>query len=186
MKKKLIYIELLLFVILFGCGKNKEMSDVKAEFETTYSKQKTLSILKESKEIKLLQQDDAYGEWGGDVDVIRVYLHKRNTYADYNRYEGRNAILPPPHEMDREWFEYKTHTIKMDSLKLNEKEKTLVEIAITNLLKNKLRNNNIPVYGIFNSVVSIDSSLVLNDLHSFEWKSFIELKESLKHKRIIG
>lgn len=182
MKKQLKYIILLLVLIPFGCGKDTTTSDKQTEFEATYAKQKTLGILEEMEEIELLQQDDAYGEWGGDVDMIRIYSHEGNSYANYNRYEGKNTPLPPPHEMDKEWYKYKTHTIKIDSLKLNEKEKHLVEVAIINLLINKLRNNNIPLDGIFNSAISKDSSFVLNDYNSFDWHSFIELKASFESK----
>ena len=72
----------------------------------------------------------------------------------------------------------------MDSLKLNKKEELLVEIAIINLLKNRLRNNNIPLNGIFNSAISKDSSLILNDYNSFEWNSFVELKARLEQRKL--
>lgn len=150
--------------------------------KTPTPSKKTLGTMDEIGGIELLQEDEAYGEWGGDVDLIRVYLYEGSLYADYHRYVGRSGALPPPDEMNRKWYEYKILQIKMDSIELNEMEKQLVELSIANLVKNKLRNNRIPVIGIYNSVISEDSSLVIMDYNSFEWRTFGELKASLKDK----
>ncbi len=169
-------------IILFGCVNDNSKSNKQSEFESQHSDQKMLGILDEMSEIEFLREDNKYGEWGGDIDLIRIYRYNDNTYADYLRYVGRNIPLPPPGEMDKKWYEYKTLETKIDSIKLSIKEKQLIEISIINLLKNKLRNENIPFDGIYNSVISKDSSIVIMDYNSFDWKSFVELKTSLKKK----
>tara|TARA_R110000868_G_scaffold411291_1_gene702871 strand:- start:253 stop:912 length:660 start_codon:yes stop_codon:yes gene_type:complete len=178
MKKLIQYSNLIFIIMILGCTNNHS----KPKIESKYSEQKILGILDETSEIELLREDDKYGEWGGDIDLIRIYRYNKNTYADYLRYVGRNIPLPSPNEMEKKWYEYKTLETKIDSIKLNINEKQLIEISIINLLKNKLRNENIPVYGIYNSAISKDSSIVVKDYNSFDWKSFVELKTSLKKK----
>lgn len=71
----------------------------------------------------------------------------------------------------------------IDSIKLNQFDKDLVEKAILELLNNKLRNpSGFPHSGIFNSVVSKDSSLVIMDYPSIDWKYFQKLKHELINK----
>lgn len=136
-------------------------------------------------EIEISHTDDRYGEWGGDSDIIIIYSKGNDVFANYSRYLGSSEPPMPPkeNEKSKKWYEYKELEKKIDSIKLNDEEKQLVESSVTELLKHKMSNENMLAHsGIYNRVVSKDSSLIISDYPSFEWKSFQTLKNKLIKK----
>jgi len=184
MKKLTNYFTIIFIALLISC--TNEKSDSKKGFETDYkdSEEIKLGILSEISKIEFLREDDKYGEWGGDVDVIDIYKYKDEIFANYKRYVGKTTPPPPPDDtkMNKKWYEYKSLENKIDSIKLSENEKKLVETIFSDLLKNKMKNDNIPIDGYYNSVIASDSSLVIIDYNSFEWSSFMDLKTELTKK----
>jgi hypothetical protein len=155
------------------------------KIEKDISTENILNYIDTFNEIEISQTDDKYGEWGGDSDIIRIYSDGENILADYSRYLGSMEPPTPPKEnkIPKKWYEFKKLEFKIDSIKLNIFEKQLVEIAVLDLLQNKIRNEtSFSNFGINNRIVSKDSSLIINDYNSIKWKSFQKLKNELDKK----
>jgi hypothetical protein len=136
-------------------------------------------------DLEITHTDDKYGEWGGDTDVVHIYYNGENMLVDYSSYLGsmESPSPPKPNEKPQKWYEYKKLDFKVDSLKLNPDEIQLVQTSILDLVKYKIENpERISHSGIYNSVVSKDSSLIIKNYPSFEWESFQKLKRLLKTK----
>ena len=136
-------------------------------------------------QIEFAQTDDKYGEWGGDTEIILVYSDGKKYYANYAKHLGSQEPLIAPIENKeiKKWYEYKKLDFKIDSVKLDQNKIALVENAILGLVKQKIQN---PSYishsGIYNSVITRDSSLVIDDFPSGKWLDFQKLKNSLTKK----
>jgi len=168
----------------FGTKSVQAKSFENNEQETKSSK-KPLDYIDIVNEIELLHTDDKYGEWGGDTDLILIYSNENQYFANYSRYLGsvEPPLTPKENEKPKNWYEYKKLEFKVDSLKLNQSDKELIEKTILELLKNKLRNpTSFSHSGISTKIISKDSTLVIIDYPSIEWKSFQKLKKVLKKK----
>lgn len=160
-----------LFVFLVSC--QNDNSENKLKFIDTYTC------------LELMHTDDTYGEWGGDTDIIWVYTSGTDYFANYRRYLGSNQPPPPPpppkeNEKPKKWYDYQKLEIRKDSIQLNKHTEKLVEEAIFELFKNKIKNTQgFSHSGISNSVVLGDSTFIIYDYPSIEWQKFHELKNML-------
>jgi hypothetical protein len=136
-------------------------------------------------QIELAHTDDKYGEWGGDTDIILVYSDGKKYYANYSKYLGSYETPKPPkppneNEKVKKWYEYKKLEQKIDSIELNSESIQLIKDAIIYLTEEKITNSSFPSNaGISNSVISRDSSLIIDNYPSDEWKPFQQLKSKL-------
>ncbi|OQD41886.1 hypothetical protein BUL40_13615 [Croceivirga radicis] len=179
--KNLVLI-LYFLTILSGC---KESSKNELDSNREIKEKISLEYVDEWNQIELTQTDDKYGEWGGDSDIITIYSDGKTLYANYSRFLGSLAPPPPPaeNEESKKWFEYKELDFKIDSIKLDKEKIKLVENAIVGLIKQKIQNQSyISHSGIYNSVITRDSSLIIDDFPSGKWITFQELKESIINK----
>ena len=176
-------VSILYFVsILVGCG---ESSKKNLNSNGELKEKNSLEYVDKWNQIELAQTDDKYGEWGGDSDIITIYSDGKALYANYSRYLGSLDPPPPPRENEEPkiWFEYKELDFKIDSIKLDEGKIKLVEKAIVDLIKQKIQNrSHFSHSGINNSVITRDSSLVIDDFPSGKWLTFQKLKESIINK----
>ncbi|MRT16168.1 hypothetical protein F3C99_04280 [Vitellibacter sp. q18] len=195
MKNLKVILTILILTTLLACNENSTTEKI-TKTKTTETQQKNKSSNTENivsdkllsyigflNEIVISHTDDKYGEWGGDTDLIKIYSDGNEIYANYYRFIGSSKPPMPPkkEEKSKKWYEYKTLESKIDSIKLNEHEKQLVVNAIVELLKSKLNNEDFPAHsGIYNRVISKDSSLIINDYPSIKWESFQKLKTELK------
>lgn len=132
------------------------------------------------KEIELIHTDDECGEWGGNTETILVY---RNEYDGQLFIEYKKRIMdcdedPITYNERKDYDEKKTIKSTSNDIKL-------ISLCIKELTDMKLSRSYsssiVPHSGIFNKVVSHDSTLIIEDYPSKEWPTFEKLK-----KRIIG
>ncbi len=148
-------------------------------------KSNLLNCIDSLNEIEISHTDDKYGEWGGDTDLILIYSDGNELYAKYSRYLGSdNSPLPPDeNEEPKKWYEYGKLEFTIDSIRLNYSDKELIEKVIFELLKSRLRNpTSFTNGGIYNYVVTKDSSLIIQDYPSIKWENFQKLKAKLKNR----
>ena len=172
---------LILGISFTSCAEKRTEKKTEKDVNT----EKVLSYIDTFNEIEISQTDDKYGEWGGDSDIIHIYSDGENILADYSRYLGSMEPPMPPKENEKpkKWYEYDKLKIKIDSIKLDTYEKKLVEEAILDLMKNKIRNRtSFSNFGFHNRVITNDSSLIISDYSSIKWKSFHKLKNELTKK----
>jgi hypothetical protein len=139
-------------------------------------------------EIKLSHADDRYGEWGGDTDLILIYSDGNEIYAKYSRYLGSVNPPPPPKENEGPIIGYEHLKLEftIDSIKLDYSDRELIEKTIFELLKSRLRNSTALSHsGVYNYVVSKDSSLMVLDYPSIKWENFQKLKAKLVNRNAI-
>ena len=192
-----ILLKIVILLLITSCDniKSNKKSDIdKKKFldtesvendEKISSSEKFLKFIDTINEIEISHTDDKYGEWGGDTDIILVYSNGNQFFANYSRYLGSAEPPSPPKENEKQkkWYQYKELAFKIDSIKLNQSDKKLIEKTILELLKNKLRNpTSFSNSGINNKIISKDSSLVISDYPSIEWKNFHKLKSVLNKK----
>lgn len=135
----------------------------------------TLKIIDSMQELHLKQNDEKCGEWGGDIVEIRIYknLNNENIYADYKK-----TIIDCK---DPDSYEIQPEIIKKNNIHLNENHLNLVEKSILELVQYKLSAKRwISHSGHINTVISKDSTLLIEDYSQFKWptfKKFITLVE---------
>ncbi|MFB9054629.1 hypothetical protein ACFFVB_16190 [Formosa undariae] len=182
---------LLIFIIgvLFAnCANKKDepTSETQRDLEKAQNEnQIELEYIDRWNQIELAQTDDKYGEWGGDSDIILIYSDGEKVFANYSRYLGsyEPPIPPKENEKQKKWYEYKKLERNIDSIELSFDQILLIENAILELTKTKIKSEtNISHSGIVNSVISKDSSLIIKDYPSNKWKSFQRLKNSIMEK----
>lgn len=145
-----------------------------------------LQSIDEWQELKLIQTDDRYGEFGGNTFIFLLYRESDSDalFADYKELEGSKEPPPPPNpdSIIKPWYNYKP-IVEKKSLKLSTAEKKLVENSILELTVSKLANKDeLSHSGISNSVINRDSSLVIIDYPSIEWSNFRKLRQSILEK----
>lgn len=179
MKVKHYFLMALLFA-LFGCKNQKSSSSIDVSLFGSIDLGKTL----------LLEHTDArFGEWGGNTFQITIYRIGNNEtlFADYKELEGSPKPPPPPQpgtlieDLPR-WY-FKPIIQKKLKVKLLESDKTLVEQAILELVKENLRNDKFLGHpGTSNYVEISDSSLMIYDYPSSAWPNFQKLKQSILNR----
>ena len=189
-----ILLKFLILIFITSCentetNKNSELlendSIVKDDRLKSNSTKKYLNYIDIVNEIEISHTDDKYGEWGGDTDLILIYSDGKHYFANYSKYLGSAEPPLPPKENEKpkKWYEYGELEIKIDSIRLTKSDKELIEMTIFELIENKLRNPTAFTHsGIYNSIISRDSTLIINDYPSIEWKKFQELKKVLIEK----
>ncbi|MCB0539126.1 MAG: hypothetical protein KDC52_05655 [Ignavibacteriae bacterium] len=183
---KRILLALLIGILLANCAdKNNEPTDLTNLEKAQGGNETKLEFIEEWNQLELTQTDDKYGEWGGDTDRILIYFNEKNIFADYSKYLGSKEPPMPPKENEKpkKWFEHKKLDYKIDSVKLNTYQLELIEKAIIELTKLRINSKSHPFSSEFvNSVISSDSSLILKNYQSNQWKSFQKLKKSIIDK----
>lgn len=177
-----------LLLTLLSCKPNTNTSfrpESELEFNGEY-----LKSLDSYQEIILIQTDDRLGEWGGNTFIVKIYIERdaETIVADYKELEGtREPPLPPsPNESSDSidnWFGHKSIITEINKIKLTENDKKLIEDAIIELIKHKIRNtDSFGHSGISNRIMYKDSSLIVEDYPSIKWSNFQKLKKSLLEK----
>ena len=140
--------------------------------------------------LELLQQDDKCGEWGGDIERIKIFWEsekwKSRKLLGYYIKEAYNCDT-----LSRVGYMYDEAipTIyQSKEIELTNQQIELLKEVIMDLTEHKL-NNHLPFghSGIVNIVRvkgkdSISNNLYIRDYPSFRWNKFHKLKnEILKH-----
>ncbi|MEG3660194.1 hypothetical protein V5097_22480 [Arenibacter palladensis] len=176
-------ITIFLVTVLVGCSNQSKKEELNNE--TNILKNTSLEYIDEWNQIELAHTDDKYGEWGGDSDIILIYSDGKNLYANYSKYLGSRKPPAPPdlNKKPKKWYEYKKLDFKIDSIIIDKNKTDLVENAILELVKQKVYNStSFSHSGIKNSVITRDSSLIINDFPSNKWLTFQKLKNFLIKK----
>ncbi len=185
---KKILLAFIIGVLFANCTNKKDnpTTEYPKDLEKIQSDSKTeLQYIDRWNQIELSQTDDKYGEWGGDSDIILIYSDGEKVFANYSRYLGSYEPPMPPEENEKpkKWYEYKKLEVKIDSIELSDDQIGLIENAIIELIKTKIHSETYPSHsGIVNSVISRDSSLIIEDYPSNKWKSFQQLKNNITKK----
>lgn len=173
--------------ILFAdCADKKDKPEATEVIKSDEAKsEKEIEYIDRWNQIELAQTDDEFGEWGGNSDIILIFSDGEKLYANYSRYLGTYEPPKPPKENEilKKWYDYEELESKIDSVELNSEQIELVENAILELTELKINSKSYPANaGIVNKVISRDSSLIIEDYPSKEWKSFQNLKKSITEK----
>ena len=184
MKDEIMRGLLVIFTTVFalvGCNGNqkKDLNDT-VKFESNTSEKvkvkedASLNIVDMYQDITLRQRGDECGEWGGNSTEIRIYknIQTQLILADYKK-----TIIDCK-------APYKDSDIKeINAIALDKAELKLIEESIAQLTDHKLSTKQeIAHSGISNSVVSRDSSLIIEHWPSFKWSKFRELIKTLEEK----
>lgn len=136
-----------------------------------------LSRVDETSSIELIRRNDRCGEWGGDIEIISIYRKGvKGLYADYSI--NTSACDHPELSIDS------TKIFQKRGQLLDEKTEELVNESIGQLIKASKASSD-EIYfghaGIRNRVIISDSSLIIDDYPSIQWRTFERLvKEILK------
>ncbi|WP_417887965.1 hypothetical protein [Zunongwangia sp.] len=183
--KKVVLI-LLIGILFANCAdKNEKLETTEINKSGNITSEKKLKYIDRWNQIELAQTDDELGEWGGNSDIIIIYSDGEKIYANYSRYLGSYQPPKPPKENEEpnKWYKYKELEDKVDSIELNNVQIELIENAILELTKLKINSkSSFSHSGIINRVISRDSSLIIRDYPSKEWKAFQNLKKSITEK----
>lgn len=143
--------------------------------------------IRPSNELYLIQKNDKYGEWGGDTYLIKVYRERDESplIIDYIEYQGMPGPPAPPHPDSipnsyLEWLDQQPVSRSTRNIRASNEHRDMLSSAILELVN--LRANNpeyISMAGISNQVISSDSSLIIQDYSSTEWKGFQLLRAKL-------
>lgn len=127
--------------------------------------------------LELRQINDKCGEWGGDIETIKVFHKSQKLFGYYTREIYNCDSLS--------WVGYENPIIsRTKDIEFTQKQTNLLKKAILDLTENKLKNV-LPLehYGINNTVeiMGKDESLkiFLYDYPSFKWNKFHKLKDNL-------
>ena len=115
--------------MFISCKENTTNSDLEHEIKN----------LDQVNDLKLIQTDDRFGEWGGNTFVLRIYKdHNQKTFmADYEEFAGSKEPPPPPktdkvNDSMKVWYEHKPMVMEKKGIKLPaEKITALLAIAET-------------------------------------------------------
>ena len=155
------------------------------------SDQNILGVIDNWQDLKLIQTDDRFGEWGGNTYIIRIYKNSNSElFADYKELKGSIEPPPPPPFNDSTkylpWYSYKPLIDQKNHIKLKNKQIHLILDAISGLSKQRLSNENFSHSGIMNEVILKDSSIYIRDYPSYKWVEFQKLKKWLTKKCRVG
>ncbi|PNW27013.1 hypothetical protein [Formosa algae] len=183
--KKILLI-LIIGILFANCADKKDKLEATEIIKSDKAKsEKEIEYIDRWNQIELAQTDDEFGEWGGNSDIIVIFSDGEKLYANYSRYLGSYKPPKPPkeNEIPKKWYEYKELESRIDSVELNSEQIELIENAILELTELKINSKSYPAHsGIVNTVISRDSSLIIEDYPSKEWKSFQNLKKSITEK----
>jgi hypothetical protein len=177
------------------------LKDKKTDLLAVYAEERLLKLTHNELSLKEIfrladtlifrQHNDKCGEWGGDVEIIKIYCkknyakgrNKEELFAIYQKNEyDCNSLESFPYESD---IKSKKHFF--GPKQLNNESAKIAEECILDLLKHKLTNNNaIGHAGITNTVELKGSiafvkepSILIDDYPSFGWRKFHLLKMEL-------
>lgn len=183
--KKILLI-LIISNLFANCTVKNDKLDSTKIIQTDKAKsEKNIEYIDSWNQIELAHTDDELGEWGGNSDIILIYSDGKKIYANYSRYLGSYDSPNPPNESEKtkKWYEYKKLEKTIDSVELNSKQIELIQSAIIELTKLKINSkSSFSHSGIINSVISSDSSLIIEDYPSKKWAEFQKLKKSIMNK----
>jgi len=185
---KNILLKFFIGILLAGCvdRNDKIEKNQSKNFDITdNNKSAELRYIDKWNSIELAHTDDKYGEWGGDTEIIKIYSDGKEYYANYAKYLGEPGPPEPPKEDEevKVWYEYKKLESKIDSVELTAEQLRLIKDAIYHLAQEKITSSSFPTHGgIVNSVVSKDSTLIIDNYPSGEWEPFQRLKKTIIEK----
>ena len=177
--------KLLIGILIAGCvDKNDKVENSQSNnFDITDNKRSTeLRYIDKWNSIELAHTNDEYGEWGGDTEIIKIYSDGKVYYANYAKYLGEPGPPEPPKEDEevKVQYEYQKLERKIDSVELTAKQLRFIKDAIYHLAQEKITSSSFPTHGgIVNSVISQDSTLIIDDYPSDEWEPFQKLKKTI-------
>ena len=92
------------------------------------------------REMRLMQVGDEYGEWGGDISIVRIYREKntRKIMADLKKLQGSaKPPTPPKSGINYRWEDDYPVLFEKNSIELSTFEKELIENSIEELIEQK-------------------------------------------------
>ena len=176
------------FILLVSCANKKNDTNTETEDEVVETVQNviknignqekgTLDIIDTYQELLLKQNGNKCGEWGGDIEEIRIYKpeHKGKVFADYKK---TVVDCNDPYSQKSQ-----PNIIEKKAIVLNKSELNLAVESITELINYKLTTEQrISHSGIGNYVISRDSTLIIQHWPSFKWPKFKELIKLIEKK----
>ena len=129
-------------------------------------------------EIELTSKDDKCGEWGGNLEIIRLF--QKNCEGEfYIEYKLRKMDC----EVDPIIHYKRTDFDKKKVVLSTIEDRKLIMTCIAELKEmNKSNTIKITHSGIVNEVKSSDSTIILKDYPSKEWLAFNRLKKRITEK----
>ena len=176
---KIIAFVLLLGVCALGCKSDLQSNLYKWNYDS----------IDHSNELYLVQTDDRYGEWGGNTFVLRIYRENqtKQILMDYTEYEGKEGPRQPPHPDSipstiLEWLEQEPIVKEKRRIEVSAKYQRLIADAIQELIELRINNAQfVAMSGVVNSVIYSDSSLVIRDYPSTDWKEFQIIRNEIEN-----
>ena len=130
--------------------------------------------------LELSQNNEKCGEWGGDIERIRVFRKSNESEKLFGYY------IKETYNCDTlVWVGYVNPTIfKSETKEFTNRQITLLKDAILDLTKNKLNNRLVMEHSGIANTVQIKGNdesfkIFIQDYPSFEWKKFHKLKSKM-------
>ncbi len=170
---------LIFSILFFGCEtKNKKVDATFNQVNKSNPFENNLfGAIDTYQEINLYQTNNKCGEWGGDIETIRVYK---------TQYEQRLLVDYTEKTIDcKDPYSEKSEPIirSRNGIEITQMEKKLIQDCITELINYKLSTKQIISHsGIGNMVITKDSTLIIKDWPSFNWPKFRELTKTMREK----
>jgi len=129
-------------------------------------------------EIELTSKDDKCGEWGGNLEIIKLFQKncEGEFFIEYRLRKMDCKIDPIVH--------YKRTDFDKTKVVLSSIEDRKLILTCIAELEEMIKNNPIKIThsGIVNEVKSSDSTFMLKDYPSKEWLAFDKLKKRIMEK----
>jgi len=157
-----ILIAIFTFCLCFSC-KNSENGSNETE-------QDPLEFITNIDTLNLYCQNDKCGEWGGDMESIKLYREKFNSelLADYSK-QIRNCKKP---------YDKQPYLIRKKRIKVSYDEKEIAVEAINELIKKQLASQNMPPCCGYSGAILSDSSIIVS-ISGGNWSLFRKLADGL-------
>ena len=174
---------LIIVFLSYGCEnkKQKENSSLnekdKLDLKNKPIENNLFGAIDTYQEINLYQTNNKCGEWGGDVETIRVYKTELDQQILVDYTEKTIDCEDPYSDKSEPNIRFR------NGIAITQADKKLIQDCITELINYKLTAKQIISHsGIGNMVITKDSTLIIKDWPSFVWPKFRELSKTLREK----
>ena len=179
------FILFLLAIFTIGCNGTDDNVSEKKYFNLIKGSIKNINYREDfdwlfGDTLELFQQNKKCGEWGGDIERIRIF-HKTKKIFGYYTKESFDCD-----NLEREYYGTPTSIMyQSEEIEFTNKQIALLKKAILDLTEHRL-SNSLPIYnaGIDNRVQVLgedefSKELFIRDYPSFNWDKFHKLKNEI-------